>query len=45
MIVTALGLPHGTRSVVLTGEDVESPYREFYKIDYNTDGRRAPIYQ
>jgi hypothetical protein len=44
MVATAIGLPRGTRPVVLTGEHEESPYREFYKIEYNTAGRRAPIH-
>jgi hypothetical protein len=43
MVVKALGLPRGTRQVVKLGDHEESPYREFYKIDYHTAGRRAPI--
>jgi hypothetical protein len=43
MVIKALGLPRGTRPVVLTGDHEESPYREFYKIEYRTAGRRAPI--
>jgi hypothetical protein len=44
MVVKALGLPSGARPVVLTGDHEESPYREFYKIEYSTAGRRAPIH-
>jgi hypothetical protein len=43
MVIKALRLPRGTRPVVLTGDHEESPYREFYKIEYQTAGRRAPI--
>jgi hypothetical protein len=43
MVIKALRLPRGTRPVVLTGDHEESPYREFYKIEYRTAGRRAPI--
>ncbi|KAM0844467.1 hypothetical protein ACQ4PT_057029 [Festuca glaucescens] len=44
MVAKALGLPRGTRPVMLIGDHEESPYREYYKIEYHTAGRRAPIY-
>uniref|UniRef100_A0ACD5Z924 Uncharacterized protein n=1 Tax=Avena sativa TaxID=4498 RepID=A0ACD5Z924_AVESA len=44
MVVKALGIPHGTRPVVLTGEHEESPHRDFYRIQYKTAGMRSPIY-
>ena len=43
MVIKVLGLPHGSRPVVLLGKHDESPYREFYKIEFN-HGRRAPIH-
>uniref|UniRef100_A0ACD6AIZ3 Uncharacterized protein n=1 Tax=Avena sativa TaxID=4498 RepID=A0ACD6AIZ3_AVESA len=44
MVVKALGIPRGTRPVVLTGEHEESPHRDFYRIQYKTAGMRSPIY-
>jgi hypothetical protein len=32
----ALGIPCGTRPMVLTGENEEPPYNEFYKVEYST---------
>ena len=43
MVVKNLGLPRGTRPVVLIDKHEVSPNREFYKIDYE-HGRRAPIH-
>uniref|UniRef100_A0A8I6X8B2 Ubiquitin-like protease family profile domain-containing protein n=2 Tax=Hordeum vulgare subsp. vulgare TaxID=112509 RepID=A0A8I6X8B2_HORVV len=42
MVEKVLGLPHGTRPVVISKHE-ESPHREFYKTDYD-HGRRAPIH-
>ncbi|CAM0873285.1 unnamed protein product [Alopecurus aequalis] len=42
MVSKVLGLPPGTKRVVLLGKHDESPYREFYKINLSS-GRRAPI--
>ncbi|KAE8786442.1 hypothetical protein D1007_39796 [Hordeum vulgare] len=43
MVEKVLGLPHGTRPVVVISKHEESPHREFYKTDYD-HGRRAPIH-
>uniref|UniRef100_A0A453E4G6 Aminotransferase-like plant mobile domain-containing protein n=2 Tax=Aegilops tauschii subsp. strangulata TaxID=200361 RepID=A0A453E4G6_AEGTS len=43
MVEKALGLPTGTRPVVIISKHEESPHREFYKTDYE-HGRRAPIH-
>lgn len=43
MVEKALGLPSGTRPVVIISKHEESPHREFYKTDYE-HGRRAPIH-
>uniref|UniRef100_A0A8I6X026 Ubiquitin-like protease family profile domain-containing protein n=1 Tax=Hordeum vulgare subsp. vulgare TaxID=112509 RepID=A0A8I6X026_HORVV len=43
MVEKVLGLPHGTRHVVVISKHEESPHREFYKTDYD-HGRRAPIH-
>ncbi|CAM0870693.1 unnamed protein product [Alopecurus aequalis] len=42
MVSKVLGLPPGIKRVVLLGKHDESPYREFYKINFSS-GRRAPI--
>ena len=43
MVDQALGLPPGTRPVVITSKHQESAQREFYKIEYD-HGTRAPIH-
>ncbi|KAE8785125.1 hypothetical protein D1007_41199 [Hordeum vulgare] len=43
MVEKVLGLPHGTRPVVVISKHEESPHREFYKTYYD-HGRRAPIH-
>ncbi|KAE8773590.1 hypothetical protein D1007_54142 [Hordeum vulgare] len=43
MVEKVLGLPHGTRTVVVIRKHEESPLREFYKKEYE-HGRRAPIH-
>ncbi|KAI5015710.1 hypothetical protein ZWY2020_057100 [Hordeum vulgare] len=43
MVEKVLGLPHGTRPVVVISKHEESPHREFYKTDYD-HGRWAPIH-
>ncbi|KAE8800190.1 hypothetical protein D1007_24340 [Hordeum vulgare] len=43
MVEKVLGLPHGTRHVVVISKHEESPHREFYKTDYD-HGRWAPIH-
>ena len=43
MVVKVLGLPHGTRPVVLLGPNEQSPYHDFYKMGFEY-GKRAPIH-
>ncbi|KAE8812219.1 ulp1 protease c-terminal catalytic domain containing expressed [Hordeum vulgare] len=44
MVEKVLGLPHGTRHVVVISKHEESPHREFYKTDYDQGtGNMVPL--
>ncbi|KAE8807239.1 hypothetical protein D1007_16461 [Hordeum vulgare] len=43
MVEKVLGLPHGTRPVVVISKHEESRHRQFYKTNYE-HGRRVPIH-